>query len=46
MPTNISTKLAVDGFVMIGGRSPEISGIAAFRGLGAVVRWTPSVGQD
>ena len=38
MPKDISTKLAVDGFAMIGGRSPEISGIAAFSGLGAVVR--------
>ena len=38
MPKDISTKLDVDGFAMIGRRSPEISGIAAFSGLGAVVR--------
>ena len=38
MSKDISTKLEVDGFATIGRRSPEISGIAAFSGLGAVVR--------
>ena len=38
MHTGIMTKLAVDGFTMINGRLPEISGASTFSELGTVVR--------
>ena len=37
-PSDIRDQLAVDGFAVINGRLPEISGVAAFSGLGSVVR--------
>ena len=38
MPTDVTTKLAIDGFATIDGRLPEISGVSAFSGLGELVR--------
>ena len=38
MPMDITTRLIVDGFAMISGRLPEISGVSAFAGLGDVIR--------
>ena len=38
MSTDICTKLAIDGYALINGYLPEISGISAFSRLGDVVR--------
>ena len=38
MHLDLTTKLAIDGFAVITGRLPEITGIDAFRGLGPVVQ--------
>ena len=38
MPLSITTKLAIDGFAILGDRLPDISGVSAFSGLGALVR--------